>query len=180
MATASQIKVLEVIAETRQASPAQIVLAWLSSLDRVFPIVKAGTLDHLKENAAAMDLVLAPEEIAAISEVWLEEVKEVSPGKIRLRGNSQRKPYVTMEEALENRLDLIPSPEDLAQSMKRFGLKFPIRVIPAFVDNDPFDYVIDSYDPFDQVKKYWAWQNSVSWGRHSNLYFKESSMELNG
>ena len=127
-------------------------------LDRVFPIVKAGDQKHLEENAAAMDLELSKDEIKTISDVWSEEVTEVSPEKIRLRGTSQRNAYCTMEEALENPLDLIPSPAGLAESISQFSLKLPIRVVPLSNNQGLYEYEIDSYDPFDQVKKYWAWQ----------------------
>ena len=157
-ATKGQAKLLEFLAEKYEATPAQIVLAWLSSLDRVFPIVKAGGRQHLEENAAAMELTLSKEDILAISDVWEEKVTEVLPEKIKLRGTVKRKPYCTMEEALENPLDLIPSPAELAESIVQFGLKLPIRVNQIFGAKDQFEYEIDSYDPFDQVKKYWAWR----------------------
>ena len=91
VATKKQAKVLEILAEKYEATISQIVLAWISSFDRVFPIVKAGGQKHLEENAAALDLRLSKEDIKIMSDVWEEEVTEVNPERIKLRWNFTKK-----------------------------------------------------------------------------------------
>ena len=48
------------------ATPAQVALAWLLARDGVIAIPKAGAVEHVTENRAAADLVLAPETMARL------------------------------------------------------------------------------------------------------------------
>jgi 2,5-diketo-D-gluconate reductase B len=56
------------IAEKHGATPAQVSLAWLMSIDNVIPIPKA-TGTHLVENYRALDLELDPEDIERIESI---------------------------------------------------------------------------------------------------------------
>ncbi|RXG84185.1 aldo/keto reductase [Bradyrhizobium zhanjiangense] len=58
--------VLVKIAETRRATPRQVALSFLTRATTVFAIPKASSAEHAAENAAAGDLVLTKEEIAAL------------------------------------------------------------------------------------------------------------------
>jgi len=57
---------LEAVARRLQASPAQVALAFAISRPGVFAIPKSGTAAHVAENAAAADLTLAPDDLAAL------------------------------------------------------------------------------------------------------------------
>jgi diketogulonate reductase-like aldo/keto reductase len=59
-------KALRAIAERRDATPAQVALAWLLRNDHVVAIPKAGTALHVRENRAALDLRLTPEDLREI------------------------------------------------------------------------------------------------------------------
>lgn len=50
--------VLDDIAAERGASPEQVALAWVLRRDEVMAIPKAGTVEHVRANRAALDLVL--------------------------------------------------------------------------------------------------------------------------
>lgn len=156
--TAFQADLVRGLAERYRATPSQVVLAWLLSFKRVFPIVKAATQEHVKENAGAMSLALSNEDIQRVNDSWEEHIYEATPESIKLRGTQQRKPYLTLEEAIDNPLDLVPSPVALAESIVRYGLRMPIQVVPLYGNNDSYEYEVDPYDPFDQIKKYWAWK----------------------
>ncbi|WP_435347241.1 aldo/keto reductase [Haloarchaeobius sp. HRN-SO-5] len=58
--------VLADIAETHDASPAQVALAWLIRTDGVATIPKAGSTAHQSSNLAAADLELSDEAVARI------------------------------------------------------------------------------------------------------------------
>lgn len=62
--------VLESIAAGRGATPRQVALAFLLRQPDSFVIPKASSTAHAEENAAAGDLVLTAEEIAAIDEAF--------------------------------------------------------------------------------------------------------------
>ena len=54
------------IAAAHDATPAQMSLAWLHAKDQVTPIPRSSAPEHIRENHAALDLDLTPEEIATI------------------------------------------------------------------------------------------------------------------
>src|SRR3954471_12343231 len=58
--------VLARIAEARRATPRQVALSFLTRATTVFAIPKASSAEHAGENAAAGDLVLTKDEIAAL------------------------------------------------------------------------------------------------------------------
>jgi len=58
--------VLVQLAAARGATPAQLALAWTLSLPNVVSIPKAATLAHVRDNAAAAEIVFTPEEVAAL------------------------------------------------------------------------------------------------------------------
>jgi diketogulonate reductase-like aldo/keto reductase len=63
-------QVLAAIARARGATPRQVALAFLLRDPRVFVIPKASKESHVRDNAAAASLVLAPEEVARIDAVF--------------------------------------------------------------------------------------------------------------
>lgn len=62
--------VLARIAEARRATPRQVALSFLTRATTVFAIPKASSAEHAGENAAAGDLVLTKDEIAALDAVF--------------------------------------------------------------------------------------------------------------
>ena len=63
-------EVLQQIADAHGASPRQVALAFLTREPYVFAIPKTSTPEHAAENAAAGDLVLGDEEVAALDKVF--------------------------------------------------------------------------------------------------------------
>jgi aryl-alcohol dehydrogenase-like predicted oxidoreductase len=63
-----RIPALREVAERRQATARQVVLAWLLARSpAVLPIPGTGTVAHLEDNVAAAGLRLSPEEVDALS-----------------------------------------------------------------------------------------------------------------
>ena len=63
-----RIPALREVAERRQATARQVVLAWLLARSpAVLPILGTGTVAHLEDNVAAAGLRLSPEEVDALS-----------------------------------------------------------------------------------------------------------------
>jgi diketogulonate reductase-like aldo/keto reductase len=63
-------EVLQAIAQTRAASPRQVALSFLTREPSVFAIPKASTPEHAADNAAAGELVLSDDEIAALHKAF--------------------------------------------------------------------------------------------------------------
>ena len=63
---------IKTIAEKNKISTAQVCLSWLMSKG-AYPIPKATSLEHLKDNLAASKLVLSPEDIQQIDEISISK-----------------------------------------------------------------------------------------------------------
>lgn len=63
------------IAELHNASPAQVALAWLLHRDGVLPIPKAGSVEHVRDNRAAADLVLTTDDLAELDRRFLKPTR---------------------------------------------------------------------------------------------------------
>jgi diketogulonate reductase-like aldo/keto reductase len=61
---------LKKLAEKRGIAPAQLALAWLLHQEGVVAIPKAGRLDHLRENAAALEIKLTKDDLAALDRAF--------------------------------------------------------------------------------------------------------------
>ncbi|SER02486.1 Aldo/keto reductase [Lentzea xinjiangensis] len=62
--------VLASVAERHGATPAQVALAWVLRLPQVNAIPKAGTVEHVRENALALELRLSPEDLADLDRAF--------------------------------------------------------------------------------------------------------------
>ncbi len=65
------------IAERHGATQAQVALAWTLRLDGVVSIPKALRLDHVRENAAALDLRLTPEDLSDLDRAFPVPDREI-------------------------------------------------------------------------------------------------------
>ncbi len=61
---------VQAIAQHHTATPAQVALAWVMRLAGVIAIPKAGSVAHVKENRAALDLRLTAEDFAALDRAF--------------------------------------------------------------------------------------------------------------
>jgi len=62
--------VLASVAARHSATPAQVALAWVLRLPHVNAIPKAGTVAHVRENAAALSLRLSSEDLAELDRAF--------------------------------------------------------------------------------------------------------------
>lgn len=58
------------VAERHGASAAQVALAWVLRRSDVIAIPKAGNVAHVRENRAALDFRLSPEDLAELDRAW--------------------------------------------------------------------------------------------------------------
>jgi diketogulonate reductase-like aldo/keto reductase len=69
---------LKAIAARHGATPAQIALAWVLRQNGIIAIPKAGTPDHVRENAAAVDITLTPQDLADLDSAFPPPQKKVA------------------------------------------------------------------------------------------------------
>ena len=63
-------RALAEIARRRNATPAQVALAWLLRQEGMIVIPKAARLEHVRENRAALDVVLTEEDLLALDRAF--------------------------------------------------------------------------------------------------------------
>lgn len=63
-------RTLAAVAARHGATPARVALAWLIRQDGMLVIPKATTPEHVRDNAAARDLVLTPEDLADLDRAF--------------------------------------------------------------------------------------------------------------
>lgn len=66
----SDASALSAIAKRLGVTPSQVALAWTLRADGVQSIPKASRLEHVEQNRAAWNLVLSPEDIAALDQAF--------------------------------------------------------------------------------------------------------------
>jgi diketogulonate reductase-like aldo/keto reductase len=68
---------LKPIAARHNATLAQIALAWVLRQEGIIAIPKSGTPDHVRENAAALDITLTPQDLADLEAAFPPPKKKV-------------------------------------------------------------------------------------------------------
>ena len=61
---------LAALAGKHGATPAQIVLAWVMRTEGVIAIPKAGRAEHVRDNRAALDITLTPDDLAELDRLF--------------------------------------------------------------------------------------------------------------
>jgi len=144
--------ILDKLAMKYYKTPVQIILNWLVSHTVVIPLQGTMSLEHVKENALAADFTMEEEDIKMISQISMQEVVEVPTDRIRVVATDSKLLVATMEEALENRLSLEPSPQELAKDILENGILKPVRLMPSTDTTGRYDY-----DLLRGQIRYWAW-----------------------
>lgn len=150
VANRKQYAVLQKIADKYEKTPAQIVLRWLIEAQPVVVIPNTTNIQRLQENAQSMDFDLAKEDVLYLAETCRGHLLDVSPRSIQVAENSGRSVYRTLEEALANALNCVPSPQDLAKQISAGEFLKPVRLRPADSSRERFELL-------EGRIRYWAW-----------------------
>ena len=136
------------------ASFSQIALSWLISKKLVYAIPKSSKEKHIRDNALALNLKLDDSDLIEIDKTCASKPTLVSTNDIKvvLNGEGNRNVYQTLAEALENKMNLSPSPLELSKFLKLGESPKPVRLIP---NRDPSSNY--KYDLVEGRLRYWAW-----------------------
>lgn len=149
---AQALRALDAVAQRYGKTVAQVVLAWLVHHPAVLAIPRASAPQHLRENAAAAELRLEASEMEEIERLFAQRYAHVATERIRVVTQPEHPAPQTLEEALENRLGVVPSPQDLAQDLLAGEILKPVRLVSTTDPSGRFDY-----DLVDGRTRYWAW-----------------------
>lgn len=145
---------IESLAKKYGKTTAQISLNWLISKKNVLPIPASANPKHLLENIESANFELEEEDILEIDEVFASNVNEIPTEliEVSLQGEGLKKVYQTLEEALRNELNLVPSPIELARDICEGDPIKPVRLVAATQGTKG-----KKYDLVEGRLRYWAW-----------------------
>lgn len=146
--------VLSRLSKKYEKTTSQIALNWLISKGNVMAIPGSSNLKHLEENAIAMRIELEKNELSEIDEIFTPKLVYIPCEAIRvsMSGEGGKLVYQTRAEAIENNLNLAPSPLELAAYVEAGDPVKPVRLIPNTDQNSEF-----KYDLVEGRLRYWAW-----------------------
>ena len=104
-------------------------------------------------NASSSDFEMSLDDIKEIGKIFSTEPEYIAPNKIKVSstGEGNRKVYQSIEEAISNKLNLQPSPTELAKYILKGEPTKPVRVIPSR-SNDHYEYEL-----IEGRLRFWAW-----------------------
>jgi len=139
-------------------TPAQIVLRWLVSSPEVFVIPNTTNKSRIFENLRSTDINLSEEDRKKISDSLKTIPQLVDLEKIRVSSEYNKKAYANIREAVENKMNLSPSPLELSRQMKsgEFLKAIRLRKLPTPIGDKEYDLV-------EGRLRYWAWVLAYGW-----------------
>jgi aryl-alcohol dehydrogenase-like predicted oxidoreductase len=139
----------------------QLVLTWVLRHPHVVALTKTACLAHQANNVAAARLSLEPAEMAALDRALDFPRTDCLPTQITPDSGRNRPTYRTLEEAVRNDLQLVPSPADLATLLRAGHQPKPIRLQPAAGPTGA--HLLQPFDHYGELRKYWAWIMVHGW-----------------
>ena len=110
---------------------------------------------HIYDNAHATDFHLETSDIETINEVFKNEPTSVLPSRIRVLNydvDDSHTIYTKLEDAIQNSLDMIPSPMDLAGEISKGNFLKPVELRYSSDRAGEFEYEL-----IHGRNRYWAW-----------------------
>jgi diketogulonate reductase-like aldo/keto reductase len=160
-----QKDLLASLSKKYSASIAQIILNWIVSHESIVALTQTMNLDHVKENADATKILLEQKDAEEMSRRLIREPVFVSTEKIRILNqdaDETHQIYLTLEDALSNRLNINPSPENIADELRQGGMLKPVELKAT---NDRTGRY--AYDLTHGRMRYWAWV--IAYGRDESI-----------
>jgi diketogulonate reductase-like aldo/keto reductase len=156
---AKELKILKSIGQKYDKSASQVALNWLVRNRSVIAIPKSTNIAHIKNNSEAMNFEMDLADYRLIGETCSVSPDLILPRTITVSpaGEDNRSVYQNLEEAIGNKLNLSPSPEQLALSLK---LNDPIKPVRLHLRDNPGDF---KYDLIEGRLRYWAWVIAFGW-----------------
>jgi hypothetical protein len=138
------------ISQDTGLSITQLILSWILSHENVVVIPKATSPKHLESNIKAVEFELPADLAKKISDLYQEEIIEIHPDQIQVKGFRDKIMYTSIQEALENKRNMSPSPKELSDD---FLMNEPFRPVKLKKVKDP----VKPYMLTEGALRYWAW-----------------------
>lgn len=148
----------------------QIALNWLTSSDLVTAIPTTRNKSHILQNSQSLDFVMDDKDYELIDLTCnaVPELINVHDIEVSLNGEGARKVYQNMNEAIENKLNLCPSPVELSKFILEGDPIKPVRLrLRAGADGGKI------YDLIEGRLRYWAWVIAFDSGKPIPAYVRQ-------
>ncbi len=146
------------LAEKYNSTPGQIVLRWLISNPNVIVIPNTSKPHRAIENGLSADIHLLKEDYEKMSTDIKTPVSLIDTREIKVTNDYGRKVYQTLQEALDNNMNMSPTPIELSEQMKSGVFLKPIR-LKELKD----DAGVKKYDLVEGRLRYWSWIIAYGW-----------------
>lgn len=168
--TAKELRIIDSIALKYELTREQLSLSWLLRNKDVLAIPSSKSFSHLKENSECLKVALEHEDFDYLSSLK-QEINYVLPKEINVSefGEDNRRVYKTLQEAEANPFNLVPSPSDLADELRKGEEAKPVRVIPSQskLESKPYDLI-------EGRSRYWAWVIAFGEDKPIPVYLRNS------
>lgn len=155
----SDCQELSRLARKYDRTPAQIILSWVTRSPAVIAITMTTSEAHIRESAAVGEFRLSEADAQALGDATSLPVDWIAPADVEIVPGS-RPLHLTLDQARRNVDDLIPHPEQLAESILRHGIEKPIRVVRTGPGPSSKRFRI-----VGEHIRFWAWIIAHGWDR---------------
>jgi diketogulonate reductase-like aldo/keto reductase len=141
------------MAKKYKSTPVQIAMRVLTSVDPVVVIPHTTKCKHIRDNSELSNIDMDSEDIELILDISKKEIQYINPSDIRviMDGEDNRKTYGTIEEAIDNKLNFVPSPLELSKYIKKSNNIKPVRLVLNKKNDDI------KFNLVEGRIRYWAW-----------------------
>ena len=153
-------KEIDILCNKYRCTIQQLFLAWIHDRD-VVSIVRTMNSNHLQDNVLSLTIKLETHEKQLLQDTFSLKKIKVNIESINL----DKSPYVSVQDAIENFQDLIPSPLMLSNRIDR-GYDFsPLRLVK---NGNRYD-ILNGFG-MSEIKKIWAWKISRPYDNKMDAY----------
>lgn len=153
-----QTSLLQKLSKKYNCTPGQLVLNWLTRQSKVVVIPNTSKKTRAIENAKSVSFDLSYEDFTLIEENLKTPIKYIDVDDIIVSNEYNRKVYKNVQEALDNKMNLTPSPIELSEEMKKGFFLKPVRL--KQLHNGRYDLV-------EGRLRYWAWV--IAFGKNKKI-----------
>ena len=153
-----QMKHLEALSKKYGVTNGQMVLRWLVNDPNVIVIPNTSKPHRAIENACAANFTIDESDIKNMSSLLSTEESLIDTRQVRVSDDYGRKVYQTLQEAIDNKMNMSPSPIELAEQMKQGIFLKPIRLrkLSHSIDDKKYDLV-------EGRLRFWSWIVAHGW-----------------
>ena len=150
-------KVLNDLSNKYDTTIRSIVLNWITSHPNTILLTSSTSKEHTLENYNSLSFKINESDIDLINKTFQRKTVKVIPKEIMVldfdESDTSHKIYTTIEEAIENKLDIQPSAIEISEEIKKNGnLLRPIELKRNPDLNSKFPYVL-----VRGRMRFWGW-----------------------